>query len=207
MLDLWLVRHGETVWNLEGRVQGHGFQGDPELSATGEVQARNLAPRVAHTSFSAVYSSDVRRTLTTAQSALPDVKIIPDARLRELSFGVWEGQTWGEVAENDSDALQAWYTNPYRHTPTGGEAYGELETRVQSWLGALPKTGRVLAFTHGGPIRALLYGLTGVPNGQAWRFEVGQASLTKLVLGDAGVIVKTVGDVAHLETLMQENRS
>ena len=133
--------------------------------------------------------------------ALPGAEVRLEPRLRELNFGAWEGQTWHEVAENDPAALQAWYLHPYENTPTDGEAYGGLEARVRSWLEALPRTGRVLAFTHGGPIRAILYGLTGLPDGQAWRFEVGAASLTKLVLGDAGAIVKTVRDVAHLEDL------
>ncbi len=203
MLELWLVRHGATVWNTEGRVQGWG---DPPLSETGRVQAQKLAPRLAHTSFTAVYSSDLKRTIETAQLSLPAVNVTLETRLRELGFGAWEGRSWGEVAENDADAVNAWYEDPYRNAPTDGETYGELETRVQTWLGALPQTGRVLAFTHGGPIRAVLYGLTGVPNGQAWRFEVGAASLTKLVLGDAGAIIKTVGDVAHLEDLTESLR-
>ena len=198
MLELWLVRHGETVWNTEGRVQGWG---DPPLSETGKTQARKLAPRLAHATFTAVYSSDLRRTTETARLSLPAANVTLETRLRELNFGAWEGRTWREVAENDADAVKAWYGDPYRNAPTDGEAYGDLETRVQSWLGTLPQMGRVLAFAHGGPIRALLYGLTGVPNGQTWRFEVGAASLTKLVLGDAGAIVKTVGDVAHLENL------
>ena len=203
MLELWLVRHGETVWNREGRVQGYGQgdkQGDPPLSETGRAQARRLEPRLKGT-FTAVYNSGLRRTTETAQLALPGVEAIPDARLRELSFGAWEGRAWAEVAQTAPDALASWYRDPYRYAPTDGEMYADLETRVQSWLETLPKVGRVLAFTHGGPIRAVLYGLTGVPNRQAWRFELGPTSLTKLVLGDAGAIVQTVGDVAHLETL------
>ena len=204
MLELWLVRHGETVWNLEGRVQGYGqgYQqgGDPPLSETGRAQAQTLEPRLKGT-FTAVYSSGLQRTTETAQLALPSVEAIPDARLRELSFGAWEGKTWAEVAATDPDALASWYADPYEHAQTKGERYADLETRVQTWLGTLPKAGRILAFTHGGPIRAVLYGLTGVPQRQAWRFEIGPASLTKLVLGDAGAIVKTVGDVAHLEAL------
>lgn len=204
VLDLWLVRHGETVWNTEGLVQGWS---DPPLSETGEAQAQKLASRLARTPFAAVYSSDLQRTRQTAQLALPGVHVIPDARLRELGFGAWEGKTWTGVAENDAKALKAWYRDPYRNTPTGGEPYADLETRIQSWLRALPQTGRVLAFTHGGPVRTLLYDLTGVPDGQRWRFEVGAASLTKLVLGDAGAIIKTVGDAAHLEAPDLENPS
>jgi len=196
MLELWLVRHGETLWHGEGRVQGRS---DPPLSERGRGQARKLASRLSRIPFSAVYSSDLQRTSETARLALPGAPILVDTRLCELDFGAWEGRLWQEVADNDPDALNAWYTEPYRNSPTGGETYAALCARVAAWLGALPTTGRVVAFTHGGPIRSLLYGLTGVPEGQRWRFDPGPASLTKLVLGEQGVILKTVGDMAHLE--------
>ena len=196
MLELWLVRHGETVWNLEGRVQGRS---DPPLSEVGRVQAGKLAPRLARTAFSAVYSSGLARTDETARLVLPGASVVMDSRLRELDFGVWEGELWSVVADTDAAALHAWFADPYRNTPTGGEPYAALGERLRAWLASLPGTGRVLAVTHGGPIRALLYGLTGPPDGHRWRFDAAPASLTKLVLGEQGAIIKTVGDTAHLE--------
>lgn len=196
MLELWLVRHGETVWNAAGQVQGSS---DSELSETGCEQAKKLGSRLAHTNFTQVISSDLRRAVQTAKLALPETVIQTDPRLRELDFGAWEGRTWGEVAAADPDALTAWYANPYVHTPTGGESYAALVRRTRDWTEGLPKSGRVLVFTHGGPIRSLLYRLTGVPDGHTWRFDPGPASLTKLTLGEYGAILHTVGDVAHLE--------
>ena len=196
MLELWLVRHGETVWNAAGRVQGRS---DPELSETGCEQARRLGSRLEHTAFTAVVSSDLQRAVQTAKLALPDAPLQTDPRLRELDFGAWEGRTWGEVAAADPEALTAWYANPYVNAPTGGEGYAALVRRTRGWSESLPKSGRVLAFTHGGPIRGLLYTLTGVPDGHTWRFDPGPASLTKLTLGEYGAILHTVGDVAHLE--------
>lgn len=196
MLELWLVRHGETLWNREGRVQG---QGDPPLSARGRAQAERLEPRLAHVGFSAVYSSGLARTDETARLALPAPSVIKDHRLRELHFGAWEGELWSEVAATDAAALNAWFADPYRSTPTGGETYAALAERVRAWLTSLPGTGRILAVTHGGPIRAILYGLTGPPDGHRWRFDAAPASLTKLVLGEQGAVIKTVGDTAHLE--------
>jgi alpha-ribazole phosphatase len=195
-LELWLVRHGESLWNLEGRVQG---QRDPALTDGGRQAARHLRPRLARATFDAVFTSDLARAQETACLALPGRAARPDARLRELAFGTWEGRRWREVAEEDGAALRAWYEDPYAHAPTGGERYEALLARVTAWRRALPARGRVLAFTHGGPILALLYSLTGTPQGGRWRFAVPPASLTKLVLGDRGAILQTVGDVAHLE--------
>ena len=196
MLELWLVRHGETVWNEAGRVQGRS---DPPLSACGRAQAERLAPRLGHTDFSAVYSSDLQRATETARLALPGASVSKNVRLRELDFGVWEGKLWSAVADTDAAALNAWFADPYRNTPTGGETYTALSERLRAWLASLPDTGRVLAVTHGGPIRTVLYGVTGSPNGYRWRFDAAPASLTKLVLGEQGAIIKTVGDTAHLE--------
>lgn len=201
MLELWLVRHGETAWNAAGRVQGSS---DPELSAAGCEQARRLGLRLGRTTFTSVVSSDLRRAVQTARRALPGAPLQTDPRLRELDFGAWEGRTWGEVAAADPDALAAWYADPYAHTPTGGEPYTALVKRTRGWLETLPESGRVLAFTHGGPIRSLLYRFTGVPDGHLWRFDPGPASLTKLTLGEYGAIIHTVGDVAHLEVNRSE---
>lgn len=196
MLELWLVRHGESVWNREGRVQGRS---DPPLSALGRRQAERLAPRLAAAHFSAAYSSGILRASETARLALPSLQAEPDARLRELDFGAWEGRRWREVAQTDRAALDAWFLEPYTSHPPAGETYEALSTRVWEWRISLPEAGRVVAFTHGGPIRSLLYKLTSAPFAQSWRFEVGAASLTKLVLGDRGTILKTVNDTAHLE--------
>jgi len=177
---------------------------DPPLSALGRAQAGGLASRLARTAFTAVYSSDLQRTTETARLALPGACVSTDARLRELHFGAWEGRRWRDVAADDPDALSTWYADPYTHAPTGGEAYAALRARVEAWLLSLPRTGRVVAFTHGGPVRAVLYGLIGLPNRNRWRFDLGPTSLTQLVLGEQGAIIKTVGDVAHLENLSCE---
>lgn len=180
-------------------------QGDPALSDRGREAARRLRPRLQRAAFDAVFTSDLARARETARLALPGRSAVPDARLRELAFGRWEGRRWQEVAASDGTALGAWYDDPYAHAPTGGERYEALLARVTAWRRELGARGRVLAFTHGGPILALLYSLTGTPQGGRWRFAVPPASLSKLVLGDRGAILQTVGDVAHLEDLPPED--
>src|SRR6266481_4699573 len=96
---LCLVRHGETAWNAEGRVQG---QLDVPLSATGLAQARALAGVLGKEDFAAIYSSDLGRARQTAQPTADILKeqIVLDERLRERHYGVFQGMTYAEAKEH-----------------------------------------------------------------------------------------------------------
>ena len=145
-----LVRHGETDWNLERRVQGHA---DRPLSETGHEQARALADDLAREPIDAVYSSDLRRAFDTARvvaerRGLP-VTRVPD--LREKDFGTWEGLTDREILERFPEARSGSWGD--------AETSDEMRLRV---LGALRRIaaahpeGRVLVVAHGGPLGAVL---------------------------------------------------
>lgn len=145
-----LVRHGETDWNAERRVQG---KSDRPLNETGLAQARALAAELAEQPLDAIYASDLSRAYETARivaatRALP-VEAIPE--LRERDFGSWEGLTDDEVFERYPEA---------RDGPWGdAETRDELATRVLAALrriGLRHPGGRVLVVTHGGPLRAML---------------------------------------------------
>lgn len=194
MLELWLVRHGETPWNSEGRALG---QSDPPLSELGVRQAELLARRLGKVAFDEVYTSDLARARYTARLALPAAEIRLEPRLREVHFGAWEGKRWAALQGEDKIALHAWRKNPYRERAPGGESYEDLLARVEAWLTELPTTGRVAAFAHGGTIRCLLYHFTGLPEA-AWRFQVDTGSLTRLFLGEQGAVLQAVNDTAHL---------
>lgn len=194
-LELWLVCHGETPWNREGRAQG---QSDPPLSELGVQQAELLGRRLAGVSFDEVYTSDLARARYTARLALPGAEIQLEKRLREIHFGSWEGKPWEALEGEDKAALEAWFKDPYRQRAPEGESYEDLLARVSAWLAKLPPTGRVAAFAHGGTIRCALYHFTGLPQGASWRFQVDTGSLTKLVIGEQGAILGAVNDTAHL---------
>jgi broad specificity phosphatase PhoE len=145
-----LVRHGETDWNAERRVQGHT---DRPLNEAGIAQARALAEQLAAEAIDAIYSSDLARAQETAEvvgavRGLP-VETLPE--LRERDFGTWEGLTDEEIFERFPEA---------RSGPWGdAESRDELGARI---LGACKRIasqhpgGSVLVVTHGGPVRAML---------------------------------------------------
>jgi broad specificity phosphatase PhoE len=149
-----LARHGETDWNREGRFQGHA---DAPLNELGRAQARELAQRLASTSFSAVYSSDLSRARETAEilAVSHGVPVIVDPGLREVDVGSWSGLTRAEIAKRFPDAEHH-----------DGETRDEHLARV---LAAVERIAhghsdeRILIVSHGGSLRALRRHCTGEP--------------------------------------------
>ncbi len=158
-----LVRHGETDWNRDGRIQG---KTDVPLNDRGREQARALAGELAGSSFDAVYSSDLSRARETAEilAAAIRLPVVVDPALRELDFGLWEGLTGEEVRERWPEMYERWATVGL-DAHDGGESHEELSARV---LGAVRRLavihdgGEILLVAHGGPLRALLMAAEGL---------------------------------------------
>lgn len=145
MTQLLLVRHGETDWNRELRVQGHA---DPSLNETGRRQARALAERLAGVRVDAIYSSDLARARETAEilAASFDAPVRFDAALREVDTGNWTGLTRDEILESFPDA--------HRHDGETREQLAERVVAAIDHMRAAHPGGHVLVVTHGGPVRA-----------------------------------------------------
>ncbi len=165
MPGLLIVRHGQSIWNAEGRWQG---QADPPLSAEGETQARTAAQRLASDpggmSFDLVVSSDLGRALRTAELMIStlgvNADLVVEPGLREYDVGEWSGCTRAEIEAKWPGALGRW-TRGTLTAPPGGEERAALDTRVVTAgrrvaaVAAERGAGRVLAVAHGGVIRAL----------------------------------------------------
>ncbi|MFI5143112.1 MAG: histidine phosphatase family protein [Thermoanaerobaculales bacterium] len=144
-LALWLVRHGETTASRDGTLAGWA---DLPLTERGIEQARAVGPVLEGESFTAVWSSDLVRALTTARLAWGEP--CPEPRLREINFGELEGRDWKTLDPVYKQALIE-FNGFY---PPGGESLAQVRTRVEEFLATLP-SGRHLLFTHGGVIRLL----------------------------------------------------
>ena len=201
-LRLWLVRHGVTDWNLIGRWQGWT---DTALSETGRLQAQRLEMRFSGHHFDAVYSSDLQRAMDTAE--LAGLTPTPDARLREVNFGAFEGGLSSENRQHPE--FEGWLAAPGTLRTPGGESYGDLQARALEWLSELPESGEIIAFAHGGTIQTLVTGLLGIEAMVApriWRLQVKHASITVLERHwtPTGAVwtLERLNDTAHLEGLV-----
>jgi broad specificity phosphatase PhoE len=197
VLELWLIRHGETDWNVSGRIQGFS---DRPLNDKGRRQAGLLAGRFREMRmrFDAVYASDLERARVTAEMSLPGAEVRLDPRLRELSYGIFEGKIWTRLDADEAAAARRWNEDRFGHKIPGGESYGDLMERIAAFHAGLPREGRVAAFSHGGTIRSALYGILGRPTPGAWRVEIDNTSITRLRFDDRGATVVTINDHAHI---------
>jgi len=154
---LYLVRHGATTANREGRYIGWD---EHALSPEGLAQAEKAAQHLARLAPASLVTSDLRRCRETAAAIARATGLRPaaDRRLRELDFGRFSGLTYAEIAAAWPAALAAWLADPERVAPPGGETQAVLRRRV---MAALPRTHKAVAVTHGGVIRTVLAHLTG----------------------------------------------
>jgi probable phosphoglycerate mutase len=149
---LLVIRHGETAWNAEHRIQGRL---DVPLSTTGIWQTGRLAQRLAGETIDAVYASDLARAWMTG-APLADahgLAMIPEPRLRERAFGIFEGRTLDEIAAEHPDQLAAWRARDVRWRMPGGESGTEFIARVLDAVQEITAAhrGRTVALvTHGG---------------------------------------------------------
>ena len=153
MTEIWLVRHGQTDWNIEGRWQGHA---DIPLNSTGVEQARSLASNLAENgnNYEAIYSSDLLRAYTTAQEIgrSLDLPVHKDRRLREISKGAWEGLLVTQVSDLSIEANRQRREDPLYSRAPGGESLMEVVARLSSAADDIANAhpiGPVLVVTHG----------------------------------------------------------
>jgi broad specificity phosphatase PhoE len=169
MATILLARHGETDWNRDNRFQG---QADPPLNESGRDQARALAERLAGDDVDAVYSSPLLRALETAEivGGRLGLPVTTVEALREIDVGSWSGLTRTEVEARFPEGYARWLA--LEHGWEGGETYEELGARVVRALVGLAERhpdGRLLAVTHGGPIRAIAAHAEGISYAEARR--------------------------------------
>jgi probable phosphoglycerate mutase len=156
---IYFLRHGETDWNVAGRLQGRR---DIPLNATGRSQARRnggvLAEMIEASdqlTFVASPLSRTRQTMRIVREALrqPDDGYQVDDRLLEIDFGDWEGHNWREIEHADPESYRARTEDGFGHRPPGGESYADVMQRVTSWLADIARPTVVVS--HGGVMRCL----------------------------------------------------
>ncbi|WP_342359711.1 histidine phosphatase family protein [Terrarubrum flagellatum] len=182
---LYFIRHGETDWNAEGRLQG---QRDIPLNDLGRVQAgeagaklKATVPLIEDCDFVASPMLRTRETMELAREAmgLNPVGYRLDERLKELTFGKWEGLTWKEVVRHDPAGAKRRSRDKWGFVPPDGESYAMLLERVRPAIDEL--TRDTVMVSHGGVARALMTMLGGVPTELAANQDVWQGKV--LVFG------------------------
>ena len=197
-----LVRHGETEWNAERRIQGHR---DIGLSSVGYRQAQLLASRLTEPRLEAIYSSDLSRARETANAiaAGRDVEVIARPGLRERDYGRWQGLTLDEARARDPEDYARWRSGDDQFRPPGGEKASDVVTRVSRLAAELREThageGTVLLAGHGGSLLCLLVAVLDLPVEARKRFTLSNASLSALAVSADAAVLELWNDISHLE--------
>lgn len=197
------IRHGETDWNAGQRLQGHV---DIPLNSRGHAQAARLFGALRGEALAAVYSSDLGRAVETARAfAEPmGLAVNTDTGLRERSFGSYEGHTYAQIDAQWPEGALRWRRRDLSFAPPGGEALPAFFDRCVS--AALRLAGRhpgqtVALVAHGGVLDALYRAATRLDLSAPRTWQLGNASINRLLLADSGLVLVGWNDCQHLEGL------
>lgn len=202
-----LVRHGETAWNAERRLQGHT---DIPLNDTGLAQARATAESLSSQRFDAAYSSDLTRARQTAAAIAERCGLAPtlDARLRERHYGSFQALTYDEARARFPEDYHRFETrDPDFRFPQGGESLLEFAGRIGTTLEGIARShpgGTVLIVTHGGVLDIVHRLATGKPLGAPRDFTIPNAALNWIGWRDEAWSLIAWAEQAHLGRALDE---
>jgi probable phosphoglycerate mutase len=206
--ELLLIRHGETAWNAEHRIQGHL---DIPLSPHGIRQAAQLADRLARETIDAIYSSELARAWLTAAPLAErrGIEVLADTRLRERSFGVFEGLTLDEIATHHPAGFRNWRARDPAWAIEGGESGQQLIDRVLQALADIVArhAGETVALvTHGGVLDVVYRAARGLAWDAPREHQMLNASVNRLQAQVPPLALSIVdwGDVSHLQQSRDE---
>ncbi|SDT92959.1 histidine phosphatase family protein [Stappia sp. ES.058] len=179
---LIFIRHGQTDWNAEGRMQGHK---DIELNETGRGQARRNATTLrTHFEQSGLSLDDFHFAASPMLRTMATMRIVcevldrgeddftVDERLREITFGAWEGYTIPELTEQSPELVAGRKADKWGFVPPEGESYKMLASRIEAWLATV--TQPTVVVSHGGVMRVVRGRLQGVPDAEIPKLDVPQ---------------------------------
>ncbi len=199
-VDVFLVRHGETTWNREGRIQG---MGDSPLTDRGVAQARAVAVRLAAERFEALHCSDLGRARETARHVAEAVQldVTVHAGLRERSYGMLEGKTWDEICRDHPEAARR-LSRDAEYVIPGGESLVQFRDRVTATLGAIASKagGKPFAVvTHGGVLGIMYRVATDLPLDAPRTYRTVNAGVTHVRYDGVRWRLVRWGEAGHLE--------
>lgn len=201
MIRLYLIRHGETEWNMANRYQG---KTDIGLSEKGRQQASLLSERMKKIQLDAIYTSDLSRAKDTAMEIAKDqkCKVMEMPQLREIDFGEWEGYTTAQLAEIYGDAFTKYLEEPHKTSFPGEGSFGKVQLRVDKALKEITdhhQEGNIAVVAHGAVLKIAILSLLRIEFDAFKRFWLGNTSITVIDIKENGNVLMSLNDTHHLE--------
>ena len=202
MTQLIFIRHGETIWNIEGREMG---QDNSPLSELGEIQAEAIANRLKSISFTALYSSDLGRAIQTSEfisKACGNKKIIKNRKLRERHMGIFQGCTRQERKEKYPEVWSEYKKIGFNYIIPNGESQRQRYERtiqVVNNLADKHPDETIVVVSHGGILRGLFEYVLNLSPGNEDLFKRRNATFNSFIKENNKWSLDVWGDVSHLE--------
>ncbi len=195
------IRHGETAWNVDTRIQGHL---NIALNETGRWQAARAAQALAGEPLAAIYSSDLERAHETARSIadVAGLEVVKSEGLRERGFGIFQGKTFAEVEAQWPDQALRWRRRDPEFAPEGGESllqFRERVTQTAHELATRHAGEQIVMVGHGGVMDVLYRAATGQELQAPRTWELGNAAINRLLWTPEGFTLVGWSDTQHLD--------
>lgn len=209
MTRIFLVRHGETDWNVARRYQG---QTDIPLNDKGKMQAQKVAKRLSGEKLAAIYASDLQRAFYTAEAIATHHKlsVVPMKAFREISFGEWEGSSFSSLDTGAREQIDKIFTDPANIEVPGGENFQQVQERaiygIEELIAKHPND-TIAVVSHGAAIRTILCHALGMKLDNVWSIRQDNTAVNCIAYyaPDASMqgakeaaIVELVNDTHHL---------
>ena len=200
------IRHGETAWNVNSRLQGHL---DIPLNDVGLWQARQAALALADEPIDAIYSSDLQRAWVTARAIAETTQAPLTAHqgLRERSFGVLQGHTFEELEAKEPEQAYRWRKRDPAFAPEGGESLIALRERITATTHALAAQhvgGQIVLVAHGGVLDVLYRAATRQDIQAPRTWQLGNAAINRLLWTPDGLSLVGWADTQHLDNAVRD---
>jgi len=201
MKKLFLVRHGESEWNVLKRIQG---QQNVALTDRGKLQARLIAKRLLNENIDSIYSSDLDRAYNTAViiGNMLKIDVNPMPGLREIDFGKWEGISYDNISDIDSKEIILWRKAPEKLKVDGAETLEELQLRAMSEIYRIMDTEKkhnVLIVSHSATLKTIILGLLDMKLSNFKNITLDNVGLTIIEFRDYNRVLKLLNDTNHLK--------
>ena len=201
MLIVKLIRHGESEFNRQGRIQGHT---NSPLSATGKLQAELTGRWLRENSkIKRIYTSPLKRALQTAQiiAELTNSPLFVVEEFKEVGLGIWEGKSIEEVKENDPVNFKLWFTEPLKAKIKNAEnleAFKERVVRAFKNITEREPEGEIAIVTHGGVISAIIAHILELDMNHIWRIRLDNASVSEIRIEPEITRISLLNSTFHL---------
>jgi len=203
------VRHGETAWNVDSRIQGHL---DIALNTKGVLQAGRVAQALADETVDAIYASDLLRAWQTASAIAhaTDCPLTAEVGLRERAFGSFEGQSYAAIEAQWPEESMRWRKRDPDWAPPGGESLLAMRERIEQTASRLAQRhlgGQIVLVAHGGVMDQLYRLATGQALQAPRAWHLGNAAINRLLWTPEGFTLVGWGDTRHLDDLALDESS